>query len=74
MPSLTVLLFWIAAVTMVIGQIVLVRAAWRLRNQQTAADPQIPRSNVQADLGWTIATAMLTAVLFVMAYPLVIGR
>ena len=70
---MTNFLFWLAAVTMLIGQIVLIRAAWRLRTPQADVDPNLPRSDSRADLGWTVITAVLTMLLFVAAYPLATG-
>jgi hypothetical protein len=70
---MTTALFWLAAITMAVGQIVLVRAAWRLRTPQIATDPNLPRSDSRADLGWTVITAVLTMLLFVAAYPLATG-
>lgn len=70
---MTIVLFWLAAVTMAVGQIGLIRAAWRLRTAQTDGDAHLPRSDSRADIGWTVLTAVLTMLLFVAAYPLAAG-
>lgn len=63
------LIFWVAAIIAVGGQIPLIVAAWRLYRQPSSAAPaNVPRSDGRADLGWTLLTAIATVALFVAAY------
>jgi hypothetical protein len=61
-------IFWVAAIIAIGGQIPLIVAAWRLYRQPPTIPAHIPRSNGQADLAWTLVTALATVVLFGFAY------
>ncbi|WP_322511373.1 hypothetical protein [Chloroflexus sp.] len=62
------LIFWVAAVVAVGGQVPLIVAAWRLYRQPSVTPANVPRSDGRADLGWTLVTAVATLALFVAAY------
>jgi heme/copper-type cytochrome/quinol oxidase subunit 2 len=62
------LLFWLIAVVFVVGQALLVRAAWRLRRPEAQPPDHVPRSDPRGDLGWTLVTVAATAVMFYAAY------
>lgn len=63
------LIFWLAAIVAIGGQIPLIFAAWRLYRQPFQQAPaNVPRSDGRADLGWTILTALATLALFGAAY------
>lgn len=61
------LLFWFTLIVFVGGHAWLVHAAWRLR--RAIRPPEgFPPYHSRADLGWTLTTAGLTAVMLYMAY------
>jgi heme/copper-type cytochrome/quinol oxidase subunit 2 len=61
-------IFWIVVVVFVGGQLLLLRSAWQLRRSTAELPPGVPRSDANADLAWTIATAALTAAMLYFAY------
>lgn len=61
-------LFWLVVVVFAGGQVLLVRSAWRLRRSELQPPAGVPRGNPQADLGWTLATAVLTGLMLYAAY------
>ncbi len=61
-------LYWLVAAVFVVGQAILVQAAWRLRRSEASLPPGVPRSHGGADLAWTIMTAGLTGIMLYYAY------
>jgi heme/copper-type cytochrome/quinol oxidase subunit 2 len=61
-------LFWLVVAVFVVGQAILVHAAWRLRRSEASLPAGVPRSHGGADLAWTLLTALLTGVMFYYAY------
>lgn len=61
-------LFWIVVAVCAGGQLLLVRSAWQLGRSTADLPPGVPRSDARSDLGWTVATAALTAVMLYFAY------
>ncbi|NTU81534.1 MAG: hypothetical protein HGA45_19485 [Chloroflexales bacterium] len=61
-------LFWLVVAVFIVGQALLVRAAWRLRKGEASLPPGVPRSHGGADLAWTLATAVLSGVMLYYAY------
>lgn len=61
-------LFWLVVAVFVVGQAILVQAAWRLRRSEASLPPGVPRSHGGADVGWTLVTALLTGVMLYYAY------
>ena len=62
------LMFWGVVCVLGVGQALLIRSAWRLRNPQAAPPPGVPRSDPQGDLLWTIGTALATTALLILVY------
>lgn len=54
----SLLLFLIAVVAFGVGHTLLLRSAWRMRKNALVPPAGVPRSNAQADLGWTLFTAV----------------
>lgn len=61
-------LYWLVVAVFVVGQALLVHAAWRLRRGEASLPPGVPRSHGGADLAWTAVTAGLTGVMLYYAY------
>ncbi|MEI7645230.1 MAG: hypothetical protein WCJ55_13215 [Chloroflexales bacterium] len=55
----------IVAVVVAVGQIMLIRSAWRFRQPAADLPPGVPRSDPRGDLAWTLVTALGTALVLV---------
>ncbi len=62
------LMFWSVVVIFGVGQALLIRSAWRLRNPVVTPPPGVPRSDPHGDLLWTIGTTLATVALLVLVY------
>jgi uncharacterized membrane protein YidH (DUF202 family) len=58
-------LFVIVAAVVAVGQVILIRAAWRFRRLSGDLPPGVPRSDPRGDLAWTLVTALGTTVVLV---------
>lgn len=61
-------IFWLVVFIFVLGQALLVRAAWRMRREPAPPPPGVPQSPANADFAWTLVTAALTALLLYGVY------
>ncbi|PDW02589.1 hypothetical protein [Candidatus Viridilinea mediisalina] len=61
-------IFWLVVFIFVLGQAILIRAAWRLRRAPAPPPLGVPRSPANADFAWTLLTALLTALLLYGVY------
>ena len=61
-------LFWLIVAVFVGGQALLVRSAWRLRKSELSLPTDAPRGHGDAEVAWTLATAVLTGVLLYCVY------
>lgn len=65
---LNLLLFWAVVAVIGVGQLLLVRSAWRLRHTLAAPPAGVPRSDARSDLAWTVITALATAAVLYAVY------
>lgn len=61
-------LFWLVVAIVVVGQALLIHAAWRFRRASGELPPGVPRSQPYGDLAWTLATALATFVVLFFVY------
>lgn len=61
-------LFWFVVAVFIVGHILLIRAALRLRRSLVELPAGLPRSDSRSDLGWTLLTALASAALLVAVF------